>query len=175
MLCRQAALGQKKEGAGDWDSSGSNSVLKPEPELTSSQLSKSFWYVDTTPQSKRVHHMQRLQYRAEGVFVLGPLENSMKSVTCVSLPLTLLWCLWVAVFLFINLAISWAWTRWRVRSGFASMRYPIWRLDVPCSWISLIVVQVGILSQCKLSTFGVTVHILWRQTSTDIMQQRQMS
>ena len=46
------------------------------------------------------------------------------------------------------------------------------KLDVPCSWISLIVVQVGSTVQ---TMFGFTVHILWGQWVPNIMQQSQMS
>ena len=46
------------------------------------------------------------------------------------------------------------------------------KLDVPCSWISLIVVQVGSTVQ---TMFGFTVHILWGQWVLNIMQQSQMS
>ena len=46
------------------------------------------------------------------------------------------------------------------------------KLDVPCSWISLIVVQVGSTVQ---TMFGFTVHILWGKWVLNIMQQSQMS
>ena len=54
----------------------------------------------------------------------------------------------------------------------ATLKHHATKQDVPCSWISLIVVQVGSTVQ---TMFGFTVHILWGQWVLNTMQQSQMS